>query len=63
MSNPHTGLSPNQENALSQVSDGKSFERRAPLHPHTGLPLGNGCRWERSVLDQLEFPVYVFFMP
>ncbi|CAE7357966.1 unnamed protein product [Symbiodinium natans] len=46
-----------------QVSDGKSFERRAPLHPHTGLPLGNGCRWERSVLDQLEFPVYVFFMP
>ena len=27
------------------------------------LPMGAGCRWERRVLDELDFPVYVFPAP
>ncbi|CAK9088314.1 unnamed protein product [Durusdinium trenchii] len=46
-----------------QISNGMTFSRVAPVHPHTGLPLGEGCRWERQALDSLEFPVFVFFMP
>jgi len=46
-----------------QVSQDACFDRLAPIHPDTGLPLGNGCRWERSVLDNMDFPVYAFFMP
>ncbi|CAJ1386669.1 unnamed protein product, partial [Effrenium voratum] len=40
-----------------------TFEREAPIHPRTGLPLGQGCRWERQALDGMDFPVYVFFIP
>ena len=29
----------------------------------TNLPMGGGCRWERRVLDQQDFPVYVFPAP
>lgn len=41
----------------------KRFDRRAKVHPDTGLPLGEGCRWERQVLDCQDFPVYCYFMP
>jgi len=42
---------------------GHAYERKAPIHPRTGLPLGSACRWERSMLDSFEFPVYAFFKP
>ena len=42
---------------------GHAYERKAPVHPRTGLPLGSACRWERSMLDSFEFPVYAFFKP
>ncbi|CAE6922505.1 ANK1 [Symbiodinium natans] len=45
------------------LSAGQRTDREAPIHPRTKLPLGSGCRWERSVLDSLEFPVYAFFIP
>ena len=44
-------------------SGGGEFSREAPVHPRTNLPLGEGCRWERQTLDQMDFPVYAFFMP
>ena len=43
--------------------DGDEFSRQAPVHPRTNLPLGEGCRWERQTLDQMDFPVYALFMP
>ena len=43
-----------------KTSDGSEFDRKASVHEHTKMPLGVGCRWERSVLDKLEFPVYAF---
>lgn len=42
---------------------GHAYERKAPIHPRTGLPLGSACHWERSMLDSFEFPVYAFFKP
>ncbi|CAE7411371.1 ANK1 [Symbiodinium natans] len=42
---------------------GETYQRRAPVHPRTGKPLGVGCRWERQALDGMDFPVYAFFMP
>ncbi|CAK8989412.1 unnamed protein product [Durusdinium trenchii] len=42
---------------------GGDFNREAPVHERTNLPLGQGCRWERLALDGLGFPVFVFFMP
>ena len=39
------------------------FSRVAPVHPHTQLPLGEGCRWEREALDNLDCTVMAFFMP
>ena len=41
----------------------RKFQRKAPVHSRTSLPLGSGCRWERHALDGMDFPVYVFFMP
>ncbi|CAE7497590.1 ANK1 [Symbiodinium pilosum] len=46
-----------------RTSGGPEFDRAAPVHPRTQLPLGVGCRWERQALDGMEFPVYAFFMP
>ena len=46
-----------------EITGGREFSRVAPVHRRTSLPLGEGCRWERMILDQLDFPVYVFFMP
>ena len=43
--------------------DGVEYQRQAPIHPRTGKPLGQGCRWERHALDGFPFPVYVFFIP
>ncbi|CAJ1361959.1 unnamed protein product [Effrenium voratum] len=45
------------------IAGAGTFEREAPIHPRTGLPLGQGCRWERQALDGMDFPVYVFFTP
>ena len=42
---------------------GGEFSREAPVHPRTNLPLGEGRRWERMTLDQLDFPVYAFSCP
>ncbi|CAK9095725.1 Pentatricopeptide repeat-containing protein, partial [Durusdinium trenchii] len=39
------------------------YSRVAPMHPHTKLPLGEGCRWEREALDNLDCTVMAFFMP
>ncbi|CAE7260333.1 ANK1, partial [Symbiodinium pilosum] len=33
------------------VIEGSEFDRAAPVHPRTQLPLGVGCRWERQALD------------
>ncbi|OLQ03535.1 hypothetical protein AK812_SmicGene13517 [Symbiodinium microadriaticum] len=41
-----------------------SMNRKAPVQDaSTNLPMGGGCRWERRVLDQQDFPVYVFPAP
>ncbi|CAE7480057.1 pum [Symbiodinium natans] len=48
---------------MIRISHGCAFRRKAPVHPDTQKPLGVGCRWERQVLDNLEIPVYAFFMP
>ena len=46
------------------VIDGDAeFDRAAPIHPRTLLPLGVESRWERQALDSMEFPVYAFFTP
>jgi len=42
---------------------GTNFRRVAKVHPDTKLPLGEGCRWERQVLDSQNFPVHCYFMP
>ncbi|CAK8985930.1 unnamed protein product [Durusdinium trenchii] len=46
-----------------QISNGMTFSRVAPVHPHTGRPLGEGCRWERQALDRQNFAVYAYFVP
>eukprot|EP00439_Symbiodinium_sp_Y106_P083754 s62_g24.t1 len=57
------GLPPGWGEGEITISDGSKFARKAPIHERTKLPLGQGCRWERSVLDKLDFPVFAFFMP
>merc|ERR1740123_328066 len=37
--------------------------RQAVPHPRTNKPLGEGCRWERRVLDSKPYPVYCCFFP
>ncbi|CAK9007365.1 unnamed protein product [Durusdinium trenchii] len=46
-----------------EISNGNIFSRVAPEHPHTKMPLGAGCRWEREALDNLGCTVMAFFMP
>ncbi|CAK9012024.1 Uncharacterized protein SCF082_LOCUS11348 [Durusdinium trenchii] len=47
------GLPPGWGEGRIQLSDGSSFPREAPEHDFTKKPLGQGCRWERQVLDKL----------
>jgi len=45
------------------VSGRLSMNRKAPVQDASNLPMGTGCRWERRVLDDQDFPVYVFPAP
>ncbi|CAK9009130.1 unnamed protein product [Durusdinium trenchii] len=45
------------------VSSGQDFAREARIHPRIGVPMGDGCLWERSILDGLNVAVPAFFMP
>uniref|UniRef100_A0A7S4WK45 Uncharacterized protein n=1 Tax=Alexandrium monilatum TaxID=311494 RepID=A0A7S4WK45_9DINO len=49
----------------SEWCEGPEFEanREARIHPDTGLPLGNGCRWERQCMDKKPYEVRCFFLP
>ncbi|OLQ01934.1 hypothetical protein AK812_SmicGene15288 [Symbiodinium microadriaticum] len=48
----------------SELSDEVADQLQLPRERfRNGRPERNGCRWERSVLDNMDFPVYAFFMP
>merc|ERR1712232_924075 len=42
------------------IADGITVEMKAQEHCDTKLPLGEGCRWERQVLNAKNYPIWVY---